>query len=236
MDLLTVCWKQWRTERALAARGVLFRTTDPAAVEAAYAAMTDEEFEAINGRQAWANWRTIPAALANRLPRRPVFAIDLGCGTGPSTRVLASVCPPGSRIIGYELAAPLARIASRHTFKGPDGHQQDVTFVAQGVTETLRDPDGKPLADASVDIANASGVVGHHLTEETVKPLVAELARVVKRDGVLLLDVGPTLSAEALARALAPTGWHPQGRFRSWLLDPNGQVLFSRATVESRSR
>lgn len=236
MDLLTVCWKQWRTERALAARGVLFRTTDPAAVEAAYAAMTDEEFEAINGRQAWANWRTIPAALNGRLPRRPVTAIDLGCGTGPSTRVLASVCPPGSRILGYELAAPLARIASRHTFSGPDGRKQDVQFVAQGVTETLKDPGGQPLADGSVDVANASGVVGHHLTEETVKPLVAELARVLAPHGLALLDVGPTLSAEALARAMAPAGWHPEGRFRSWLLDPNGQVLFSRATSEARLR
>ena len=228
MHLLAVCWNQWRTERELAKRGVLFRTTDPAQVEAAYAAMTDAEFEAINGRQAWANWRTIPQALAGRLPKRPLRAIDLGCGTGPSTRVLASLCPPGSRILGYELAAPLARIAGRRMFRGPDGQPQDVAFVPQGVTETLRDPAGEPLAAGSIDLANASGVVGHHLTEDTVAPLVAELARVLAPAGLALLDVGPTLRAEALARAMAKAAFFPVNRYRSWFLDPNGQVLFHR--------
>lgn len=228
MNLISVCWRQWRAERELARRGVLFRTADPAAVEAAYAAMSDAEFEAINGRQAWANWRTIPRALAGRLPERPVLAVDLGCGTGPSTRVVASVCPPRSRILGYELAAPLARIAGRHRFPGPDGVPQEVRFVAQGVTGTLCDPGGQPLAAGSVDLANASGVVGHHLTGRTVAPLVDELARILAPAGLALLDVGPTLGAEALARAMARGGFVPEGRFRSWVLDPTGQVLFRR--------
>lgn len=227
-SLIAVCWRQWRTERALARRGVRFRTTDQAAVEAAYAAMTDGEFEAINGRQAWANGRTIPRALAGRLPARPVLAIDLGCGTGPSTRVLAAALPAGSRVIGYELAGPLARVAGTRTYAGPDGKPADVRFVCQGVTEPLLDPDGARIADASVDVANASGVVGHHLTDVTVGGLVAELARVIAPEGHALLDVGPTLNDDALTRAMTAAGFERIARYRSWWLDPTGQVLYRR--------
>lgn len=227
-SLIAVCWEQWRAERALARRGVRFRSTDLAQVESAYAAMSDAEFEAINGRQAWANGRTIPRALAGRLPARPLVALDLGCGTGPSTRVLAAVCPPGSKLLGFELAEPLARVAARRAYAGPDGRPADVRFVCQGVTGMLNDPDGCPLADGSVDLVNASGVIGHHLTPATIPPLVAELARVLAPTGLALLDVGPTLGEEALTRAMAQPGFRAQGRFRSWWLDPTGQVLFSR--------
>jgi len=76
--ILGVCWRQWRTERALARRGVHFRSTDPAICAAAYTAMTADEFDAINGRQEWANWRTIPGAINGRLPDRPLLVLDLG--------------------------------------------------------------------------------------------------------------------------------------------------------------
>src|SRR6187401_1789868 len=56
-NVLAVFWRQRQVERDLARRGIEFRTTDEKAVESAYAAMSDQEFEAINGRQAWANWR-----------------------------------------------------------------------------------------------------------------------------------------------------------------------------------
>jgi hypothetical protein len=87
--LLAVAWRQWRTERALARRGVQFRTTDLHAALAAYAAMTDGEFDAINGRQDWANWRTIPRALSGHVPDRPLRVLDLGCGTGSHALGLA---------------------------------------------------------------------------------------------------------------------------------------------------
>jgi len=101
--LLAVCWRQWRAERALARRGVHFRTTDLAALAAAYAAMSDGEFDAVNGRQDWANWRTIPRSLSGHVPDRPLRVLDLGCGTGGSTRVLAFYCPAGSAITGYKV-------------------------------------------------------------------------------------------------------------------------------------
>ena len=105
--LLAVLWRQWRTERALAKRGIHFRATAIDQVAAAYAAMSQQEFDAVNGRQDWANWRTIPRALDGHVPDEPLRVLDLGCGTGSSTRVLAHYCPPGSHITGYEIAEPL---------------------------------------------------------------------------------------------------------------------------------
>src|SRR5690349_4762697 len=119
--LLAVCWRQWRAERALARRGVHFRTVDPVAVAAAYAAMSDQEFEAINGRQDWANWRTIPRALSGHVPDRPLRVLDLGCGTGSSTRVLAFYSPAGSHVTGYEIAPDLVTIARRRTYSHRSG-------------------------------------------------------------------------------------------------------------------
>src|SRR5262245_19170499 len=66
-------------------RKIPFRTSRNDVACQAYAALTLREFEAINERQAWANWRTIRRNLAGRVPRGPVRAIDLCCGTGRST-------------------------------------------------------------------------------------------------------------------------------------------------------
>src|SRR5437868_7087436 len=123
--LLAVIWRQWRTERRLARRGVHFRDTDPERVAAAYAAMSAAEFDAINGRQDWANWRTIPRALHGHVPDRPLRVLDLGCGTGGSTRVLAHYCPIGSCLTGYELAAPLVEIAWRRDYAHRSGWPAD---------------------------------------------------------------------------------------------------------------
>ncbi len=223
---LSVCWRQWRTEHVLARRGIHFRGTDPATVAAAYAAMTDREFDAINGRQDWANWRTIPRALSGHLPDRPLQVADLGCGTGSSTRVLAFYCPVGSHITGYELIPALLAVARNRTYAQRSGQPAQVVFVCQGVTETLRLPDGTLVPDRSLDLVNTSGVVGHHLNTQTVGPLIAELRRVVAPAGLAMLDVGPTLRAPSLTRIMTAAGFTRLGHWRSWWFDPTGQVVF----------
>ncbi|HMF18072.1 MAG TPA: class I SAM-dependent methyltransferase, partial [Gemmataceae bacterium] len=176
---LAVCRRQWRGERRLARRGVHFRATEPEAVAAAYAAMSDDDFAAINARQDWANWRTIPRGLSGNVPDRRLRVLDLGCGSGSSTAVLAFYCPAGSQITGYEMVSPLLDMARRRAYVHRSGQPIVVTFVCQGVTEPLRDAGGGVVPNECVDLVNASGVVGHHLNADSVRPLIGELCRVL---------------------------------------------------------
>ena len=229
-NVFGVCWRQWRAERALARRGVLFRSTAPEVVARAYSAMSDQEFDAINGRQDWANWRTIPRGLNGRVPDRPLRVLDLGCGPGSSTRVLAFYCPLGSVIYGYELAQPLVDVARRRTYHHRSGEPVLVDFICQGVTETIREPGGFPVAAGSVDLVNASGVIGHHLTATTVQPLIIEIKRLLRPGGLALLDVGPSLGGRLLTPLMQDAGFRRLGRWRSWLLDPTGQIVFQQGS------
>jgi ubiquinone/menaquinone biosynthesis C-methylase UbiE len=226
--IFVVCWRQWRTERALARRGVRFRATACEQVLAAYAAMSQHEFDAINGPQDWANWRTIPRALSGHIPDRPLRVLDLGCGTGGSTRVLAFYCPRGSHITGYEIAEPMLAFARRRPFRHRGGSKANVDFVCQGVTEALPEP------DASVDLINASGVIGHHLKPETIPPLIVQMQRVLAPAGVGMLDVGPTMPARALRRIMAEANFAYLGRYRSWFGDCTGEMVF-RYSITARA-
>ncbi|MBI2807624.1 MAG: class I SAM-dependent methyltransferase [Planctomycetes bacterium] len=226
--ILGVCWRQWRVERALARRGIRFRATTPDKVAAAYAAMSQDEFDAINGPQDWANWRTIPRALSGHVPDEPLRVLDLGCGTGSSTCVLAHYCPAGSRITGYEIAEPMLTFANRRAYRHRDGDAVAVDFVCQGVTEPFRQFGGDLVPGASVDLINASGVIGHHLEPETFAPVLAEIARVLTPDGVAMLDVGPTLAAPVLKSLMAAAHFLCLGHYRSWFADPTGEVVFRR--------
>lgn len=225
---LLACWRQWRGERSLRRRGIHFRDTDPKNVAAAYAAMTDQEFDAVNARQDWANWRTIPRALNGHVPDRPLTVIDLGCGTGSSTRVLAYHCPAGSTIIAYEMVEGLLACARRRDYSHGSGRPATIEFVCQGVTEPFRRADGRLIADDSVDLVNASGVIGHHLDADLVRPLVVELQRVLGQGGIAMLDVGPSLPAAALIQIMNAAGFEVLGRYRSWFLDPTGELVFRR--------
>ncbi len=229
-NALLVCWRQWRAERRLAGRGVRFRATDPGTVAAAYAAMADQEFDAINARQDWANWRTIPRAMSGHVPERPLRVIDLGCGAGSSTRVLACYCPADSKIVAYEMVPSLLERACRRSYFHRDGQPASVSFVCQPVTDPLQD-EANPAAcliDRSVDLANASGMVGHHLNAESVLPLVKELQRTLAPGGIAMLDVGPSLSEGALTGIMSLHGFVKLARRKCWFLDPTGQVVYRR--------
>jgi SAM-dependent methyltransferase len=220
--ILMVCWRQWRTERALARRGVHFRATAFEQVLAAYAAMSQTEFDAINGPQEWANWRTIPRALSGHVADRRLRVLDLGCGTGGSTRVLAFYCPLGSHVTGYEIADPMLVFARRREYRQRAASIAHVDFVCQGVTDPLRE------SDASVDLINASGVVGHHLKPDSFPPLLAEMQRVLTPTGVAMLDVGPTMPGGVLRRMMGEANFAYLGHYRSWFGDRTGEMVFRR--------
>src|SRR5262249_49728434 len=152
-----ICWRQWRAERDLARRGFHLRSTDPAKVTAAYAAMTPAQFYAINGRQSWANWRTIPRCLSGHVPDRPLRIVDLGCGTGNSAGVLAWYAPAGSHLSGHEQSAPLLDVARLRLYRQRvNGQPALVDFVSQSLTQPLQEKDGTVIADQSIDVINSS--------------------------------------------------------------------------------
>ncbi len=226
-NVLAVCWRQWRAERGLERRGLHFRSTDSKTVAAAYSAMTESEFDAVNGRQDWANWRTIPRAMNAHVPDRPLRVLDLGCGTGGSTRVLAWYAPTGSIITGYELAEHLLLYARRRDYRNRQGGAVQVDFVCQAVNETLRLPDGCPILQRTIDVVNASGVVGHHLNPETIAPLITELRRVLVPGGIAMLDFGPSLGGPRLRGLMTEAGLTYLGHYRSGWWDPTGEMVFS---------
>ena len=181
--------------------------------------MTKDEFDAINGPQAWANWRTIPRALHNHVPDRPLRVLDLGCGTGSSTMVLACYCPADSHITGYEIAAPMLTIANWREYRHKSGAPAMVDFVGQALTDRL------PEADASVDLVNASGVIGHHLTPETIGPLIAELGRVLAKD-IAMLDGAD--DAEGGVDGDVRVGVRVFGALSQLVRRSHGEVVFRR--------
>jgi SAM-dependent methyltransferase len=220
----------------LARRGIHFRATSAEAVATAYRSMTAAEFNAVNGRQDWANWRTIPRALQGRVADAPLRVLDLGCGTGGSTQVLAGYVPAESHVTGYELAEPLLEFARRRAYANRAGQLSSVDFVCQGVTESLRQADGGMIADASVDVVNASGVVGHHLDAATVSPLIEELRRILRPDGIAMLDVGPSLRGRELRGLMEAAQFDFLAHCRSGWWDPTGQMVFGWNRGHSKPR
>lgn len=224
-----VAWRQWCAELNLRIRGINFRKTDPAAVARAYGRMREQEFAEVNGRQAWANWRTIPRHLRRLHRPSPWRVIDLGCGQGDSTQVLACCCPPGSRILGLDVVPELLAQARRKPYRYATDEPAAVSFRSQSIIEPWRDETGAVLPDHGITLVNASGVVGHHLDPSNMEFVAGELARVLAPDGVAIVDVGPRLSLKQMTPIMRRHGFRRGRHERSCRLDPYGQVAWWRS-------
>jgi SAM-dependent methyltransferase len=206
-------------------RGLRFRSVRPNEVRGAYQAMQPWELEGINARQAWANWRTIPRNLEGRVDGRPLQAIDLCCGTGQSTEVLAYYLPAGSSILGLEYHAHFVEAARGRSYRTRSGVRAHVSFRAQSVLETFRDPSGAPVGDQSVDLVNSSGAVGCHFDRDATATLADEVARVIRPGGLALIDSGRAGTPEREVCALFEArGFRPLHRARSCAFDRYVQV------------
>src|SRR5262252_7656877 len=171
--------RQFRTERSLRKRHIYYRTTEPARIAEAYRSMSEDEFDSINAPQEWQNRRLIPRVIQSLRLRKPVLAVDLGCGSGQSSQVLGSQLPPGSRLFGYDICDRLLARASRRTYCDIVGGPLKASFINQSIALPLHDPEGHRLEPCSVGFVHAAGVVGHHLTEADVAAMAAEIARVL---------------------------------------------------------
>jgi SAM-dependent methyltransferase len=204
---------------------VSFRWRENDAAVRAYCAMSAAEFRGINARQRWANWRFIPRNLDGRLPAGPVKALDLCCGVGDSTDVLAFYLAPGSEILGLEYNPEFVESARRRELYDENGRPARVRFRVQSVLETFREADGTPVLTGSVDLANSCGAVGSHFDRRTTAVLLDELRRVLKPGGLATIDSGPDgTTPEELVALARKRGFTVLNQTRSCVFDRFAQL------------
>jgi SAM-dependent methyltransferase len=206
-----------------------FRESDNAAAVRAYCGMTVTEFEGVNARQRWANWRIIPRNLHGRLPDRPCRAVDLCAGVGDSTEVLAYWLPAGSEILGLEFSPEFVRRAEGRTYRDASGRPAKVSFRAQSVLETFRESSGGRVAGASVDLVNCCGAIAFNFSDGEIDALAAEIARVLRPGGLAAVDAPASGEGkERLLRHFRRRGFKALGSARSCFLDRFTQICFRR--------
>jgi SAM-dependent methyltransferase len=228
-SLTSICVKYAIAAAKIRWKRIVFRENRNHLACAAYSRMQLAEFQAVNARQAWANWRTIPRNLAGRLPLRPLFVLDLCCGIGESTEVLAYYCAPGSLILGLEFNRAFVAAARARRYSDRSGQPADVGFVAQNVLETFRDGSGQPIAPNSVDLINASGAIGCHFDGDATAILARQCARVLKDGGLALIDAGREgTCARELVRLFAEQGFQPVHKARSCVFDRYWQLCLQK--------
>ena len=214
LSIASMFVRQVLTEFRLRARRLSFRTRDQAQLERSYGAMTPQEFEEVNAPQGLMNEFAIPRALAKYPHDRPWRLVDLGCGSGGSSAILARQAPPGSSLIGYDLSASLLDTARRRDLRDCEGRPLPAEFVCQSITEPLRTPGGELLPAGSVDVSHAAGIVGHHLRPADLEMLARELRRVLAPQGLAILDSGPKLGPRTLAQTMHAAGFELVARHR----------------------
>ena len=229
-NLLTLLLKQAVSElrfRLLARASIRTQLNDKACD--AYSRMPAELFAGINARQMWSNWRTIPRNLSGRLPNDGVKMIDLCCGTGDSTQVLAYYAPAGSEILGLEYNPSFVACARKRPFVNRHRRRVNVAFAAQSVLETFRDAAGAPVRERTVDVVNSCGAVACHFDLNATAVLAREIARVLKNDGFAMIDTGPgeTRSRELIG-VFEAAGFVPVHRVRSCFADRYTHVCFQK--------
>jgi SAM-dependent methyltransferase len=111
-------------------------------------------------------------AIGQFLPGRPVTGLDVGCGTGRYTRLLARLLPEGSLLVASDVsAAMLAQLTA-----GQHGQ-------APGAAPLRAAAEQLPLRAASLDLVTAFNCV-HHVD---LARFLAAVARVLKPGGQLFI-------------------------------------------------
>lgn len=108
-------------------------------------------------------------------------ALDIGCGPGYFTRILAQAAAPGGSAVGVDASEAAVAQARKVT------PLENCTFV-NGVAEDIDAPDG------TYDVV-VSSLMMHHLPEDLRPRVVDEMFRVLRPGGsVLIADFRPPAS------------------------------------------
>jgi ubiquinone/menaquinone biosynthesis C-methylase UbiE len=140
---------------------------------------TYDMFAAVHfgGRRRWVFTR-----LADESGARPGDRVlDVGCGTGYFTRVMAEAVMPGGTAVGVDPSREVIAYARRRT------RLANCSF-SEGIAEALEAPDG------SYDVVVSSLMI-HHLPERLRPRAIGEMFRVLRSGGsVLIADFRPPAS------------------------------------------
>jgi SAM-dependent methyltransferase len=218
--------KQFVAETHLFLRGIKLRLRSNQAAVASYLRLNAQQLEQVNLRQAWANWRSIPKALSGNVPQRPLRVLDLCCGIGQSTAVLAHYLPTGSAILGVDVNPAFVERARTAEYRSRSGAPADVQFVAGSVLETWKDASGRELPGNSVDAVHCIGALGEHFNYADRTRVASEAWRVLRRDGVAIVDARGRKGREKTQRIFSRAGFVHKTSVRSCGLDRNSLEVF----------
>ncbi|MDP3542893.1 MAG: class I SAM-dependent methyltransferase [Elusimicrobiota bacterium] len=206
-----------------------FRANENDRAVRAYRAMSVADFEGVNARQKWANWRTIPRNLHGRLPARACRAVDLCSGVGDSTEVLACYLPEGSEILGLECSPEFVARARARSYRDAAGRPVKTGFRVQSVLEPFRDDADALLPDESVDLVNCCGALALNFQEGQLDLLAAEIRRVLRAGALAAIDAPAERDGkERTIRLFGRRGFEALGSARSCRLDRYAQICFRR--------
>ena len=135
-----------------------------------------------------ANRQLILLAAVLRKRPGPSRILDVGCGDGVATGLVARLAP-GNHVIGIDWSTRAVQLAGRHGFD----------MISGSV-----DGPGLPVADATVDVVIMSELIEHLVDTDAA---LTEAMRVLRPGGVLLLST-PNLAAW-YNRALVAVGVQP---------------------------
>ena len=121
----------------------------------------------LNRYAAWSQRRAVERLLTHAGPLAGVRTLDVGCGTGRWSRLLAG---RGARVVGVDRSEAMLAEARRRS---------------PGVEFRRMDAAALELADDSFDLALAVAVI-QHLGHERQPRAIAELVRVVRPGGLVL--------------------------------------------------
>eukprot|EP00562_Extubocellulus_spinifer_P011821 CAMPEP_0178555552 /NCGR_PEP_ID=MMETSP0697-20121206/8924_1 /TAXON_ID=265572 /ORGANISM="Extubocellulus spinifer, Strain CCMP396" /LENGTH=414 /DNA_ID=CAMNT_0020188569 /DNA_START=140 /DNA_END=1387 /DNA_ORIENTATION=- len=122
---------------------------------------------------------------------RDATIVDLGCGTGTSTRRLAKRFPDAERIIGIDLSAYFIAVGKRLLELAPKGAREGGPWVTtiepdSRIELVVGDAASTEMPDESVDIVNI-GLVVHELPTAVSKDICKEALRILKPGGQLFV-------------------------------------------------